>query len=629
MNTDTHTQPHPTDTVSQAEIEWLLDKVIALRERVIHRATSWLDRELGDCNRAGPGGWNLACYLALRADDLRELQPVLAAHGLSSLGRSESRVLATLEAIIDLLQLACGRAPTTPPDVPKEFLAGERALACNTERLFGDDAPHGVRIMVTLPTEAADDADLIEGLLQAGMTSARINCAHDTPKEWGRMIGHLQAARERTGRSCRVFMDLAGHKVRTGEVRQRHKPLEIDWEGTRAPVIEISDGFLRSESLGKGRKCSWHLALETAVIDRLYDHQELYFVDRLGRERRMRLAATGTARFFRAALDGPALIDQTTAFHDLASGEQFLARGFDTRPVKVHVFEGDRLRLTADDTPGEPARLDPAGNVIEPARVPCAEPRVLRRLTVGDPVWIDDGKIGTRVLKVDTDGALLIVEHVGPTGKSIKPDKGLNFPETPLDLPPLSAKDLADLDFIVQHADMVGFSFVESADDMRQLMSELDARGAGRMPIVAKIETRRAVANLPDIMLAALDQRPLGIMIARGDLAVELGPEEMIEAQETLLWLTEAAHVPVIWATQVLETLAKKGTISRPELTDAAMAERAECVMLNKGPYIERAVRILVDIIHRMHRFQHKKTAQLAPLRCLAMSEEPAEPLEP
>ncbi len=629
MNTGTHAQPHPTDTTSHTQIEWLLDEVIALRERVTHRATNWLNRELGDCNRAGPGSWNLACYLALRADDLRELQPVLAAHGLSSLGRSESRVLATLEAIIELLQLACGRPAVSTTGMPKEFLAGERALACNTERLFGHDAPHGVRIMVTLPTEAADDADLIEGLLQAGMTSARINCAHDTPQEWRRMISNLEAARERTGRSCRVFMDLAGHKVRTGEVRQRHKPLEIDWEGTRAPVIEISDGFLRSESLGKGRKCSWHLALETAVVDRLHDHQELSFVDRLGRERRMRLAATGTARFFRATLDGPAVIDQTTAFHDPASGEQFLARGFDTRPVKVHVFEGDRLRLTADDTPGEPAQLDSAGNVIEPARVPCAEPRVFKHLAVGDPVWIDDGKIGTRVLEGDADGALLIVEHVGPQGKSIKPDKGLNFPDTPLDLPPLSAKDLADLDFIVKHADMVGFSFVESADDMRQLMTELDARGAGRMPIIAKIETRRAVANLPDIMLAALDKRPLGIMIARGDLAVELGPEEMIEAQETLLWLTEAAHVPVIWATQVLETLAKKGTISRPELTDAAMAERAECVMLNKGPHIERAVRILVDIVHRMHRFQHKKTAQLAPLRCLAMSDEPAERVEP
>ncbi|MCL7751627.1 pyruvate kinase [Guyparkeria hydrothermalis] len=615
--------------ISECSIDWLLDQLIGLRERVLDQARRWLERELGDPVLASESSWNLACYLALRSEDLRELQPLLAAHGLSSLGRSESHVVATLDAIIHLLGLASGRDVNAEAGSATRFLAGERTLESNTRRLFGIEPPHGVRIMVTLPTQAADDADLIEDLLCAGMTCARINCAHDSAREWSRMIANLKAARERCGRECRVFMDLAGHKVRTGDIRRRHKALEIDWEGNRAPVVEISDGFLRSEAVGKGRRRNWHLALDSAVIDRLHDHQELYFVDALGRERRMRLAASGTTRFFRAALDGPAHIDQTTVFHDPATGEQFVARGFDTRPAKVRVFEGDPLRLSADPTPGEPARIDPTGNILEPARVPCAEPRVFERLTDGDMVWIDDGKIGARVSQVDTDGALLTIEHAAPQGRSIKPDKGLNFPDTPLNLPALSDKDLADLDFVVRHADMVGFSFVESGDDMRVLMAELDARGAAGMPIVAKIETRRAVSNLPEIMLAALDRRPLGIMIARGDLAVELDPEAMIEAQETLLWLTEAARTPVIWATQVLETLAKKGSISRPELTDAAMAERAECIMLNKGPYIERAVRILVEIVQRMHRHQHKKTAQLAPLQCLIRPDDPAERAAP
>ncbi len=139
------------------------------------------------------------------------------------------------------------------------------------------------------------------------------------------------------------------------------------------------------------------------------------------------------------------------------NGETFVAQGFDTRPVKIRVFEGDLLRLTTNGQPGESARLDPDGQVLEPARVACAEPRVLLRLAVGDSVWIDDGKIGARVIDLQTDGALLRIEHAGPQGKTIKPDKGLNFPDTPLDLPPLSDKDLADLDFVVRHADMVGF----------------------------------------------------------------------------------------------------------------------------------------------------------------------------
>ena len=82
-------------------------------------------------------------------------------------------------------------------------------------------------------------------------------------------------------------------------------------------------------------------------------------------------------------------------------------------------------------------------------------------------------------------------------------------------------------------------------------------------------------------------------MIARGDLAVEVGFERLAEVQEEILWLCEAAHVPVIWATQVLESVAQTGQPSRAEVTDAAMAERAECVMLNKGPHIGEAVRAL------------------------------------
>jgi pyruvate kinase len=103
-------------------------------------------------------------------------------------------------------------------------------------------------------------------------------------------------------------------------------------------------------------------------------------------------------------------------------------------------------------------------------------------------------------------------------------------------------------------------------------------------------------------------------MIARGDLAVEVGYERLAEIQEEILWLCEAAHVPVIWATQVLETLVKKGIPSRAEMTDAAMGERAECVMLNKGPYIAEAVTILDDVLQRMQAHQIKKSPQLRAL---------------
>jgi pyruvate kinase len=107
----------------------------------------------------------------------------------------------------------------------------------------------------------------------------------------------------------------------------------------------------------------------------------------------------------------------------------------------------------------------------------------------------------------------------------------------------------------------------------------------------------------------------VGVMIARGDLAVECGYERLAEAQEEILWICEAAHCPTIWATQVLESLAKEGTPSRAEITDAAMGHRAECVMLNKGPHLGQAVRVLDDILKRMEAHQSKKRAMLRSLR--------------
>src|SRR5262245_30654127 len=117
------------------------------------------------------------------------------------------------------------------------------------------------------------------------------------------------------------------------------------------------------------------------------------------------------------------------------------------------------------------------------------------------------------------------------------------------------------------------------------------------------------------MLLEAMKAPRCAVMIARGDLAVECGYERLAEVQEEILWLCQAAHVPVIWATQVLETLAKSGLPSRAEITDAAMGERAECVMLNKGPHVLDAIHTLDGILQRMQSHQAKKNPLLRPLQ--------------
>jgi pyruvate kinase len=118
--------------------------------------------------------------------------------------------------------------------------------------------------------------------------------------------------------------------------------------------------------------------------------------------------------------------------------------------------------------------------------------------------------------------------------------------------------------------------------------------------MILKLEIRAALRNLPPILFEALKYDPVGLMIARGDLAIDVGFERLAEMQEELLWFGEACRLPVVWATQVLESVARSGLPTRAEVTDAAMSMRAECVMLNKGPYVATANRLLADIIRKM-----------------------------
>jgi pyruvate kinase len=279
----------------------------------------------------------------------------------------------------------------------------------------------------------------------------------------------------------------------------------------------------------------------------------------------------------------------------------------DARP---RVTTGDTLLLTRNvQAPGHDDRA---------LRIGCTLGDVHDQLRVGARVWIDDGKIGAQITEVTPRGAVLRIVHSPPKGKKLRPDKGLNFPDTDLEVVPLTPKDLKDLDFVVRHADMVGYSFVQSAEDVALLQDALAQRIAGGQPMpamVLKIETRRAIRHLPQIIVRAAGRQPTAVMIARGDLAVELGYERIAEMQEELLWLCEAAHVPVIWATQVLEGLAKGGVPTRAEVSDAVMADRAECVMLNKGPFVVQAVQLLDDILLRMQAHQEKKTPRLRALR--------------
>ncbi|HEY9199869.1 MAG TPA: pyruvate kinase [Gammaproteobacteria bacterium] len=607
--------------VPDAAIESLLHQLLQLRARAVHEAAARLQPFADDFpgNRFTASALNLTHYLALRSQDLRPLQDQLAALGLSSLGRGEAHILDNLNRVIDILN----HDPAIPP-IPNAISGseGRQLLERHAQRVFGR-APSGrtVRIMVTLPGSAATDGELMQALLAKGMDCARINCAHDDSTVWAQLIATVRNAERATGRTCSIFMDLAGQKVRTGPIetlpgvqrirpgRDRFgvvvRPAQVRLWPDTAPVstadilrvppaihaeLQPGDRFSFADARGKRRYVDIdEVTAAGEVLAHCWQSTWLRGGIRLAWQRRSADGRYHTRRYARL-------------------GEPPEA------PGEIRLAVGDCLLLTEAGLPGRPAQYDIFGRVSEPARLGCSHAGILSQLKAGHEVWLDDGKVGARVENVGSRGALLRITHARRKGTAIQADKGINFPDLPLAIPPLTEKDLCDLDFIVRHADAVGYSFVQRPEDMRLLIRELERRGAAEFPIVAKIETRQAVTNLPGIILSGIGRHPLGVMIARGDLAVEIGSARLAEIQEEILWLCEAAHVPVVWATQVLETMTKKGLRSRPELTDAAMGVRAECVMLNKGPYILDALDVLNSILTRMEAHQRKKHSRLRAL---------------
>ena len=557
---------------------------------------------------------NLIHYVAIRRKDIRHLQEQLAALGLSSLGRAESNVLFVIDAVLGLLDRLEGKRGRPLDGSVARFNAGRRILEANTDALLGQRRPgRDVRIMVTMPSEAAHDYALVRDLVACGMDTMRINCAHDAPAEWSAMIRNLRRAERETGRKCPVMMDLGGPKLRTGAIE--YGAAVADWRPHRdrlgriqAPARIWLTPDLAAHPAPLPADAS--LPLPADWIDDLSLKDTVRFVDARGGARTLKVVGEhGEGKW--AEGTRAAYVVPGTTLHVVRTGAEASVGALPPADQTISVKRGDVLVLTRESVPGSPARCDTAGRVLTPASIPCTLPEAFRVVRPGERIWFDDGKVGGVIRKVGADQLHVEITQARLKGGTLRSDKGINLPDSTLALPSLTEKDLADLPFVARHADVVGLSFVRRPEDVEELARRLAGLGAPGIGVVLKIESRQAFEALPDLLLVALRLPRTGIMIARGDLLVECGYERLAEIQEEILWLCEAAHLPVVWATQVLESLAQKGIPSRAEITDAAMGARAECVMLNKGPHILDAIEILDSILRRMQSHQAKKTSRL------------------
>lgn len=558
---------------------------------------------------------NLVHYLALRAQDIRPLQQSLGHLGLSRLGRAESHVMASLLAVRAALLSLKGR-PLPVDEPPFPIQKGRELIDTHAEALLGPRRSSSrSRVMVTMPSDADQQSSWLEELVSAGMSAVRINCAKDGPEVWQRIIAEARLAAAANSQEVKICMDLAGPKLRTGPMAGQSsvikvKPRSVPSHDTRTLPARI----WLAPSPNPTVDYETHLPVESAWVQQFERGDTIGVEDERRRQIQLRVEYRSQEGML-ALSDLPLEVSTGTklrAMNRPLSYPETKVLPLPEVPPFLRLKPGDRLRLTREPIPGRPAQLDSEGQVLAPAQISCTLPEIFTQVAAGEAILFNDGKIEGLIRKANADELDVEITFAKQKGSKLRPDKGINLPHSQLKVRGLTQKDREDLAFVAANADVVSMSFVNGPEDVHDLLEELDRLDAQHLGIILKIETRQGFQQLPWSLLAAMRTYPVGVMIARGDLAVEVGWQELALVQAEIGRICEAAHVPTIWATQVLETLAKKGRPSRAEITDAATARHAECVMLNKGPHILSAVRMLGTILQQMGDF-HAKTAPMLP----------------
>jgi pyruvate kinase len=585
-----------------------------IHDRAVALETDYAEDLARVCPEFSEGARNLVHYLEMSKSNTPALRTSLRRLGLYSLAHAERNVLGSIKAVIRAIDALTGNGNPDPEALATAIQAENPTAAAHRRAILGP-SPEGrnVSIMVTLPIEAADNRTLVEEMLSAGMNVARINCAHDDAEAWKHMIANVREAAAAAGSECRVIMDLAGPKLRTGELKPG--PGVIHIRPKRDPMGRVIAPrrirLIPDDTIQRGTKAAVvPVPRECVELARVGD--EIRLRDTRGKKRKFPVVETDERGIILESFQGAYIATDTPfTLHRAASGEKLKYRVGELpaveRPLLLHV--GDTLIVNSNGRPGEPAKEDSDGNILTPAHISCQQPEVFQYLTVGEELSLNDGKITGIITDVREDRLEVEITKAKPTGSRLRGHRGMNFPQSDIRLPGLTAIDKSNLQFIVRHADAVNLSFIRKPKDVELLLEELDRLDAPDLGLVIKVETKKGFKNLPRLILAAMRRYPLAVMIARGDLAVECGWTRLAELQKEILWTCDAARVPVMWATQVLEQETKKGLPSRAEITDAAESQHADCVMLNKGPHILATIRTLDNILRRMQSLRDRKSS--------------------
>lgn len=623
---DTNFQSLPAEELCQNQLSYQsnLDKIRAVLLHVL-ASEQWNASRLKVCQRTyTASATNLIHYLALQLLDVRQLKEDLSSIGLLDLECAKSSVLVSITAAIQLLENSVSYSLDSKQNSQQMYMkdygtsqenekmeysisAMRKMSSTHAAELLGPvQDKKSTHIMVTVGKEATVNEMLLHNLLKAGANIIRINCAHDDSSVWSEIIRLVKHSSQMLEKPCRILMDLAGPKLRTGPMKSGPNVMKISpQKDAKGDVVFASQVWLSSSSCGPPS----HISPDAILFvegDRFLNQLEvgsiLRFVDVKGRKRKIKISkkfSVFSGHGYIGECSRNAYVESGTRLYlEKKKGKALVGRVVDVPAAEqfVRLRVGDLLTISRYPS----FVMDKVkGNALGSPRITCDCGRLFDSVKSGEPIAFDDGKIWGVIQGASINEVVVQITHANLKGSKLGPEKSINIPKSDMQFEGLTSKDLMDLEFVATNADMVGISFIRDVHDMAVVLQELEKRKLRELGVVLKIETSGAFEKLPLLLLQAMQYpNPFGVMIARGDLAVECGWDQMASIQEEILSICSAAHIPVIWATQVLESLVKSGIPTRAEITDVACGMRANCIMLNKGKYIVEAVTTLGSILN-------------------------------
>lgn len=568
------------------KMKYIYDELVRIHNIILERRTM-----VEICKPHLHSCMNMQDFLSLKKFDLTMLQKALVDIGFSSLEWSHFYLVYTIEKQLEVLGHLLGYSPMersqepSPQDVYISMQQRSRFLKSH------ESSENSV--MITLPSDAAEDPSIIQGLAARNIDIVRINTAHDSLNQWQKMAQIVKRINQSTrlNNPIRIYVDLAGPKIRTGKIKLVTVPLKI--RPDEHSMLLLTSKKLQENTLP-------NTICGQCVVDKhwfrkrrkgekiLLTHPEL-------KNRKLRIKKIDEKGLW-LDFDKKLTIDEQSRFEiQDKRKDQTSIKNLLQKEQEIRLFIGNYIVLRSDSSViGQLTEEE----TVAKAEISCSNPDIFDFIEIETPLYIDDGKIGLRVTEKTDHGVLCRVEHAKPNGTVLKGEKGINLPETNLDIDAVTPLDKENLRAVIEFADIIGISFTQKASDVMEVKTILQENNKELTGLVAKIETKKGVQRLPFILMELFSWRNSGVMIARGDLAIEVGFENLPRIQEEILELCEAAHTPVIYATQIMENMIKKNLPSRAEVIDASMAQRADCVMLNKGLFAVETIDMLGKILN-------------------------------